>query len=82
MNKRTPDIRKILFWDIDYANLDWGKSAKFIIQRVFERGSMNEISELYKYYGKKKIIAELKSIDNFSERINDFILLYQNPTNN
>jgi addiction module HigA family antidote len=45
-----PDIRSIVFWDIDYNTLDWGIHKDFIIKRVQERGNAEEIEKVLKYY--------------------------------
>lgn len=50
--KRTPHIRKYVFWDIDPEKLDWSKNKEFIIQRVYERGNASEIKAIDNYYGK------------------------------
>lgn len=72
----NPNIRKILFWDIEYSNLNWILNKNFIIKRVFERGSLDEISELYRFYGHEQINEVLNSLDGLSERIKCFILLF------
>ncbi len=46
-----PDIRRILFWDMNFDCIDWGKNKKFIISRILERGNEEEKKEIAKYYG-------------------------------
>ena len=46
-----PDVRRILFWDTDFDCIDWGKSKKFVISRILERGNEDEKREIAKYYG-------------------------------
>lgn len=48
--KGTPNIRKALFWDTDFDAIDWAKYKKFVIQRVLERGSKDEIKEVARFY--------------------------------
>lgn len=48
-------LRKILFWDTDMDRIDWKKNAKYVIERVFERGNVQEKQEIYKFYGEDKI---------------------------
>lgn len=50
-NHTHPQIRSIVFWDIDYDSLDWETHKEFIIKRVQERGNAEEIKETLKYYG-------------------------------
>lgn len=54
--------RKALFWDTDFETLDWQRNAEWIIQRVFEYGNESEIKETIQYYGEKKIVDVLLSI--------------------
>jgi len=57
-SQKKPDLsllRKALFWDTDIEKIDWDKQYKAVIQRVFERGNNAEKTELFKFYGKKKI---------------------------
>lgn len=55
-----PNIRKILFWDTDFDNIDWRRYRKAIIQRVLERGNETEIEEIIRFYG-----IERSEIDNY-----------------
>jgi plasmid maintenance system antidote protein VapI len=53
----TPDpdvIKKHLFWDVRFENLDFVKRKRFIIERVFERGNEAEILEIIRFYGREE----------------------------
>lgn len=57
-NIRRPDLsilRKILFWDTDIAKIDWEQQYKSVIERVFERGNLQEKEEIMRFYGKEKV---------------------------
>jgi hypothetical protein len=56
-----PNLKKRLFWEYDYDNINWQAEAAGIIQRVIERGTHDEWIELVRYYGKTKVINVLKS---------------------
>lgn len=45
-----PNIRKSLFWDVDFDRINWGKYKDAVVKRVVERGSDEEIEEIRKYY--------------------------------
>lgn len=63
----TPDlnkIRKSLFWDTSFNNIDWNKNKRAIIKRIFERGNDQEIKEIIAFYGRPVIKLELKNISN------------------
>jgi plasmid maintenance system antidote protein VapI len=54
----SPDlsiIRKALFWDTDITQVDWTTQYKAVIERVFERGSVNEKKEILRFYGEEKV---------------------------
>ena len=48
--KGAPSIRKSLFWDTDFDEINWGKYKKAVIQRVLERGNADEINEIKRLY--------------------------------
>lgn len=45
-----PNIRKILFWDTNFEEIDWKNQRKAIIQRVKQRGNSQEKKEIASYY--------------------------------
>lgn len=69
-NNRIPNlkkIRKVLFWDTDFNQLDWEKNKSAIIKRIFERGNDQEISEIIDFYG----LPTIKRVIRLSK--NDFL---------
>jgi addiction module HigA family antidote len=50
-----PDLPKGLFWDVDIARIDWEKSYKFVIKRIYERGDKQEREIIDRYYGIEKV---------------------------
>ena len=48
-------LDKILFWDVDYEHLDYDKYANFVIERVFEKGDVEDIRQCRRYYGDEKV---------------------------
>ncbi len=40
-----------IFWDVDYDGIDWDAKAAFVIERVFERGDVEDIRACRRYYG-------------------------------
>jgi hypothetical protein len=53
VNKPTLDKR--IFWDIRFEELDYEKYANFIIERVFERGDVEDIRQVRRFYGEEKV---------------------------
>lgn len=58
-NKQNPVLHPRIFWDVDFEILDYESKASFIIERVFERGDVEDIRQCRRYYGDKKIKAIL-----------------------
>jgi hypothetical protein len=53
--KPKPIFNKRIFWDVNFENLDYDNKANFIIERVFERGDVDDIRQCRRYYGDEKI---------------------------
>ena len=54
-SKKKPIFQKRIFWDINFEKIDFDTKAKFVIERVFERGDVEDIRECRKYYGDEKV---------------------------
>ena len=50
-DKTLPVLNKRIFWDVDYDNMDLDLRAAFVIERVFERGDVDDIRQCRRYYG-------------------------------
>lgn len=53
--KKQLNISKQAFWDVDFDALDAEKHKLFIVERIFDRGSFNDIKSVIRYYGKDSI---------------------------
>ncbi len=54
-SKPKPVFNKRIFWDVDFEKLDYDKKARFVIERVFERGDVDDIRQCRRYYGDEKV---------------------------
>jgi len=54
-----PQFHRRIFWDVDFDKLDYDKRADFIIERVFERGDVEDIRQCRRYYGDEKVADAL-----------------------
>jgi hypothetical protein len=50
-----PIFNKRIFWDVVFENIDYDKKANFVIERVFERGDVEDIRNCRRYYGDGKV---------------------------
>ena len=44
-------LRRELFWDVNYDSIVWDDKFRFVIVRVFERGDVDDIRQVRRYYG-------------------------------
>lgn len=58
-NKPKPIFDKRIFWDVDFEKLDYELRANFVIERVFERGDVDDIRQCRRYYGDAKVTEAL-----------------------
>lgn len=54
-----PILDKRIFWDVTFENIDYDAKARFVIERVFERGDVQDIRNCRRYYGDEKITEVL-----------------------
>ncbi len=53
------DLSKHLFWDINVSHIDGQKNKTIIIERVFNRGDINDLQIIIKQYGIETIKREI-----------------------
>ena len=59
MKKPKPIFEKRIFWDVDFERIDYDAKANFVIERVFERGDVEDIRQCRRYYGDEKVTSVL-----------------------
>ncbi len=64
-----PHFNKRIFWDVNAETLDYNNKATFVIERVFERGDVEDIRNCRRYYGDDKIKAALTNAKWLSRNI-------------
>jgi hypothetical protein len=67
-NKPKPVFHKRIFWDVNFEQLDYDAKANFIIERVFERGDVEDIRQCRRYYGDEKVTTVLLNARFLPER--------------
>lgn len=65
-----------IFWDIDLRTLDYKKNARFIIQRVIQKGSLEDWVSIKSYYGLEFIKNEILLIRDFDQKTLNFFSVY------
>lgn len=66
--KQKPVFHRRIFWDVNFDALDYDKRARFVIERVFERGDVEDIRQCRRYYGDEVIQDILLSAKYLPER--------------
>ena len=59
MEKPKPIFEKRIFWDVNFEQIDYDDKANFVIERVFERGDVEDIRQCRRYYGDEKVTEAL-----------------------
>ncbi len=54
-DKPKPIFDKRIFWDVVFEKIDYDKKANFVIERIFERGDVEDIRNCRRYYGDEKV---------------------------
>ena len=65
-----------LFWDIDLSSLDFKKNARFVIQRVIQKGSLNDWISIKEFYGIDFIKQEILMIRDLDLKTLQFFSTY------
>ena len=65
--KAKPVFEKRIFWDVNFETLDYDAKANFVIERVFDRGDVQDIRNCRRYYGDEKVADVLLNAKFLSE---------------
>jgi len=57
--KNKPVFDRRIFWDVNFDKLDYDGKASFVIERVFERGDVDDIRQCRRYYGDELVTEAL-----------------------
>lgn len=67
MQEQKPILHKRIFWDVDFDKIDYQNKAAFVIERVFERGDVDDIRQARRFYGDDVIVNVLKNLKYLSD---------------
>jgi hypothetical protein len=65
---QKPVFNKRIFWDVNFEALDYDKKPAFVIERVFERGDVDDIRQCRRYYGDERVTDVLLNAKYLPER--------------
>ena len=73
MKQKKPHIiNSALLWEYDLDTFDYKKSYKIVIERVLERGTLEEWKEMVQFYTNDQIIETIQWSAQLDKRDKDF----------
>ena len=73
MRKQQPHIiNPALLWEYDLTTFDYKKSYKIVIERVLQRGNLDEWREMVSLYSKEQILEVIDWSAQLDERDKNF----------
>ena len=73
MNKERPHIiNQALLWEYDLDIFNYEKSYKIVIERVLERGNLEEWREMVRLYKKEQILETIEWSAQLDKRDKEF----------
>lgn len=77
LEKTKPHIiNSALLWEYDLNTFNYEKSYKIVIERVLERGNLEEWREMVQLYKRKQILETIKWSKQLSQRDKDFAIFF------
>jgi hypothetical protein len=53
------NLSQVIFWDTDYAKIDWDNKARYVIERVLMYGTVTDWRTIQQRYGMHRIREEM-----------------------
>ena len=67
-----------LFWDADSSQLDLQRNKKYVVQRVLERGSIDDLRLAFEIYGMSGVVATAKTLRTLEPKALSFVACIAN----
>jgi hypothetical protein len=75
--RSKPNIPGYFLWEYDLETFNYDKSYKIVIERILERGNIEEWREILRYYGEQKILETIEwsaQLDSRGKKFSRFFL--------
>lgn len=72
-NYADAQVRSSLLWEYDMAHFDWQAMATLVVQRVVERGRMNDFYAILNMYGLEGVKEHIKKIPTMNPKDQSFV---------
>lgn len=77
-NKRPHIINSALLWEYDLDTFNYDKLYKIVIERVVERGTLEQWKEMVKLYSKEQILETIDWSAQLDQRDKEFSRFFLN----
>jgi hypothetical protein len=54
-----PTISKTAFWDVDWESIDFENDSVFVMGKVMNYGTWEDIIEMLRFYGLERVLEEI-----------------------
>ena len=71
-NHRNAEVRPSLLWEYDLEKFDWQQMRNEVVQRVLERGRMDDFYAILNLYGLDGVKAALREIPYMNDKDMNF----------
>ena len=71
-NHRNAEVRPSLLWEYDLEKFDWQQMRNEVVQRVLERGRMDDFYAILNLYGMEGVKAALREIPYMNDKDMNF----------
>ncbi len=61
-------LRKSLFWEYDIERIDWRRMREVVVQRVIERGRIDDFYAILNMYSLQGVIEAIKNISYMNKK--------------
>ena len=72
--KSMEEFSTNLFWDADPKDLDLVKHKKYVVQRVLEHGTLDDMRHMFAMYGFDDVVATSKTLRSLEPKSLAFIV--------
>ena len=71
-NHRNAEVRPSLLWEFDLEKFDWQQMRNEVVQRVLERGRMDDFYAILNLYGVEGVKTALREIPYMNDKDMNF----------
>ncbi len=74
----TDRLNKEIFWDIDFASINYQENARFVIERVLNYGDLSDWNAIKNIYSLNIIKSEVVKIISLNDKTFNFLSVILN----